>query len=38
MLRISASRARPTLNTWIVVGLILILIAAFIVIEFRILP
>jgi hypothetical protein len=38
MLRISTWRARPTLNTWIVKGVALILIVAFILIHFRILP
>jgi len=38
MFRISAWRARPTLNTWIVIGVTLILIVAFILIHFRILP
>jgi hypothetical protein len=38
MFRISTWRARPTLNTWIVVGVALILIVAFILIHFRILP
>ena len=38
MLRISAARARLTLNTWIVISVTVILIIAFILIEFRILP
>lgn len=38
MLRISASRARLTLNTGIVIAVTVILIIAFMLIEFRILP
>ncbi len=33
---VSTARARPTLNPWIVIGLILILIAAFILLEMHI--
>ena len=32
----STSRARPTMNTWIVIALVLILIVAFIVVELHI--
>lgn len=38
MLRFSASRARLTPNTWIVIAVTVILIIAFILIEFGILP
>ena len=35
MFRISTWRVRPTLNTWIVIGVALILIVAFILVHFR---